>query len=383
MFSDLDYKKVLSIKERIQWKYILVFVVCLIPVSWILYAQVPWVPSPLPQDTDAAAHVPAAPAAEVPAPAADAKPPNGTQPATSVLDDEQAEPIAICVSVKDQPIDMIEFFVHHYHNMGIRRFYVMDDGSDPPLSTFKYPGIPRSALTFTYEPRTERADFMQTVFYQWCIDRYREKHTWIAFIDTDEFLWTSEKETLGEVLSTFEGDDSVGALGVKYVRSRHSRRKGNPTLCLWTGDSRLTFFSWQMHSSSGLLYRPISVRRSFTTCIWDDEVGGGPGSHNRHVKSIVKMSHALGPSNPHKFNLIPGANTVGEDGDVVTTIAFREPITRRRIGLHHYAVKSKEEYEAKMARGNGMSQPKSLAFWRSVEDEMPHVNCTEMVAYQP
>ncbi len=99
--------------------------------------------------------------------------------------------------------------------MGIRRFYVMDDGSEPPLSTFQYPGIPRTALTFTYQPRETRDGYMQLTFYTWCIERYRERHTWIAFIDVDEFLETPGKETLGEVLKTFEGNDTVGAVGVK------------------------------------------------------------------------------------------------------------------------------------------------------------------------
>ena len=118
-------------------------------------------------------------------------------------------------------------------------------------------------MTFTYLQRKERIDFMQTEFYKLSIERYREKHTWIAFFDVDEFLWFSEKETLAELLRTFEDDDSVGALGVKQVTYK---REKNPNPCIIIGGYRLTF-SWQMHSSSNLLYRPISVRRPFTTCI--------------------------------------------------------------------------------------------------------------------
>jgi hypothetical protein len=126
------------------------------------------------------------------------------------------EYLAICISVKDQADDLVEFFVHHYHHIGIRRFYVMDDGSDPPLSSYKYPGIPSEALTFTFQDRATRRGHMQMIFYQVCLERYATKHTWMAFIDGDEFLETPGNETLKQVLQTFEKDESVGALGVKY-----------------------------------------------------------------------------------------------------------------------------------------------------------------------
>ena len=55
---------------------------------------------------------------------------------------------------------------------------------------------------------------MQIMFYKWCLQRYKEQHKWIAFIDADEFFETTGNETLREVLETFDNDESVGALGV-------------------------------------------------------------------------------------------------------------------------------------------------------------------------
>jgi len=71
--------------------------------------------------------------------------------------------------------------------------------------------------------------------------------------------------------------------------------------------------------------------------------------------------------------------TVGENGDVVNTEAFRVP-TRYRLALHHYAVRSKEEYEERMSRGN--DAPKDQKFWDHVE-HLPHVECPEMAVYDP
>ncbi len=160
-------------------------------------------------------HIASSPAAVDPAKFMPPKDPNDYsvfRPHDAIPADEY---VAVCMSVKDQSLDLIEFFVHHYHHMGIRRFYVMDDGSDPPLSSFEYPGIPRSALTFTWMDPQHRVGYMQLRFYIWCIERYSKSHEWIAFLDGDEFLETPGPESLTEILESFEGNDTVGALGVK------------------------------------------------------------------------------------------------------------------------------------------------------------------------
>jgi hypothetical protein len=275
-------------------------------------------------------------------------------PVDAVPSDEY---VAICIAVKDQALDLPEFFIHHYHHIGIRRFYVMDDGTEPPLSTIPYYGIPSTALTFEYQDPAARAPghSQQLHIYQRCLENYGKKHTWMAFIDSDEFFETPGNETLKQILTKLEGNEKVGALGV----------------------------NWQMHTSSGLLKRPQSARKSFVHCIWDDPENGGANSNNTHVKSIVKVEKAVRAFNPHMFVLKDGAQTVGENGDAIVSEAFRLPITRDRIALHHYAGKSREEYEAKMLRGNAMDDPKGEYFWNSLEHYLPHVNCTAMAKYDP
>jgi hypothetical protein len=131
------------------------------------------------------------------------------------------EYVAVCMTIKDQSRDLTEFFVHHYYHHNIKRFYIMDDGSDPPLSSFEYPGVPRAALTFTFESRETRSQHMQMQFYAWCVERYGRAHKWIAYLDGDEFIETPGPETLQEVLQSFEFNNTVGALGIKYVVFSH------------------------------------------------------------------------------------------------------------------------------------------------------------------
>ncbi|KAH8197513.1 hypothetical protein TruAng_008334 [Truncatella angustata] len=266
------------------------------------------------------------------------------------------EYLAICLAVRDQALDLPEFLQHHYHAMGIRRFYLLDDGSSPPLEdSLDTYGVPAEAVTFVYYDETQRVGQMQYKLYNDCAHNHGVNHTWLAFIDADEFLDTPGGEPLESVLRGLERDrgEEVGALGI----------------------------NWQMHTSNGQLFRAASAREAYTQCIYDDPEHGGDGSDNRHVKSIVRVRDYVSPINPHMFRLAPGKITVGEDGNKIDHFAFRQPITRDRLSLHHYAVKSKEEYEEKMMRSNAMGQPKDWAFWNHVENELPHVPCEDMLRW--
>jgi hypothetical protein len=241
--------------------------------------------------------------------------------------------------------------------MGIRRFYIMDDGSTPPLSTVEDYGIPRDTITFEYFDETQHQKQMQYWIYNRCQELYGQNHTWIAYLDTDEYLeMRHPNDTLVEFLHDFDNDPMVGAAAV----------------------------NWRMHTSSSHLTRQESVRKSYTTCIYDDPEHKGAASDNRHVKSIVKTALYAGAINPHVFSTGSEAKTVGEDGKPYAegTSPYRNPITRRRVSLHHYAVMSKEEYEQKILRSNAMGAPKGWEFWDHVES-LPHVPCAEMENYYP
>lgn len=144
---------------------------------------------------------------------------NGTLPT-----DEHADiSIAFCSSVRDQSQDMPEWFIHHYHNIGIKAFYIMDDGSHPPLSDFdvdEYYGIPSTAITFSYFDEAERARHglaMQEFLNDQCNRRWGSQHDWIAYVDVDEFVGLpSGNETLQDIMRPFTGDLSVGAVGSGY-----------------------------------------------------------------------------------------------------------------------------------------------------------------------
>ncbi|KAL3417480.1 hypothetical protein PVAG01_10490 [Phlyctema vagabunda] len=277
-------------------------------------------------------------------------------PATSNIETmSDEEYVAICICIKDQREELAEFLVHHYHHLGIRRFYIWDDGSEPPLSTIEDLGIPKSVVTFNYQERETRKQRMQTIFYNKCLKTYGAKHHWMAFIDADEYMEvTSQNETLREILEEFEKFDNIGGLGV----------------------------SWRMHTSAGFIKQQPSTRKAFTTCIFDGPEHGEVTSDNHLVKSIVRPSKTDRAGNPHWFYMKDKALTVGEHWDEVVNVSRRADITRDRLAVHHYALKSRDEYELKMQRGSGQSNHKGWDFWNRIES-LPTVECTEMARFNP
>lgn len=268
------------------------------------------------------------------------------------------ETVAICLAVKDQYPDMAEWLVHHYAHLGIRRFYIMDDGSSPPLATLDYSKfIDPRALTHRYYLPETRSKYQQLTTYDECQRLFGHKHKWLAYLDADEFLEVKAPHTLLSLLEPLENNATVGALAV----------------------------NWVMHGWGNKETRPVEgVRKGFTSCMTDPpkDLGFDKGTGNQHIKVIVKTDSFLSPSSPHRMNLIEGKETVGENGDLVDRYAWRVPVTYSKIALHHYAIKSREEYARKIDRGNGMGDPKGWDWFKEMATK-PAKECLEMTVFEP
>ncbi|KAF6222125.1 hypothetical protein HO133_001211 [Letharia lupina] len=267
-------------------------------------------------------------------------------------DDE--EYISICMAVKNQHVDLLEWFPHYYYHHGIRRFYVMDDGSQPPISILPDYGIPRSAITFVYIPRTpieERPEPMHHHIYgDMCIKDYGKRHTWMGFLDADEFLEMRNGQTLMQWLHDWEHNDTVGAVAAQ----------------------------WLTHNSAGLLTRPEGgARKNFDKCVVND-----PNGENKHVKMFVRTELFQQVNNVHHIGTKDGYMEVGEHGD--PTGPWRNPVTHEKWALHHYGIKSRQEFIEKQDRGNAnaLAKPIPQSLWEGVEN-MDEVDCKELTDYYP
>ena len=294
--------------------------------------------------------------------------PDATPPLVPGDDEEY---VALCMAVKDQVEDLPEYLEHHYYHLGVRRFYIMDDGTDPPLSTAKGLGewgIPDSAITFHYFNRSERTGSMQHAMYAHCHEWHGHQHKWFGFFDADEFLsMTSHhttlpdgqrEETLVSFLHTFDPDPSVGAIAL----------------------------NWLMHTASNLTHKPPTggLRAKFRQCLDNSPGNEAIDDNNTVVKCFVKSSHFNG-GGMHTFNLKNGSRHVGElgsDDDSVSLPWTRKPVTHARIALHHFGFLSREHYEEKVQRGNAFDVQRTWKQWESVQNGSS-VECGELAAYYP
>ena len=213
-------------------------------------------------------------------------------------DDE--EYVSLCVAIKDQPQDLDEFLVHYYYHHGIRR-----------------------------------------------------RHTWMGFVDADEFLEMRREVTLVNWLHQWEDTEHVGALSV----------------------------NWITRKSGGLQKQPSNdTRKGFRRCVVDKPDDRNAEGENAHVKTFVKTALFAGVNNVHHMRTADDTVSVGEKGDQCEI--KRYPITHDTWELHHYSVKSREQFLEKQQRGSPNNHHAADEFWDKIEGADDY-ECPELAAYVP
>lgn len=90
---------------------------------------------------------------------------------------------------------------------------------------------------------------------------------------------------------------------------------------------------------------------------------------HRHIKSVVQPRFTARMEGPHHGAFAPGYFAVTTSGSRVEG-AFAKKPTYKRLALHHYVVKSREDFEEKMARGNVMGEEsRQESFWQQIESQ--------------
>lgn len=141
---------------------------------------------------------------------------------------------------------------------------------------------------------------------------------WLMLCDADEFLVIKDGSGIGDFLAAFPDEVSQ--------------------VC----------FNWRMFGSSGHVAsspQPVVARFTLAT----------PSQFpaNKHVKAITRRSDVGSPTIHAPF--IASGVAVLDDGLPVTLASqgIADRISHARAQLNHYVTKSREEFEAKIARGRG------------------------------
>ncbi|KAK9834848.1 hypothetical protein WJX81_003498 [Elliptochloris bilobata] len=243
--------------------------------------------------------------------------------------------LAVCLVVRDQHADIREW-LHHHMALGVGRFYIFDNNSTTPmlghLEDLVRGGVVEYHFLTAFRHHSNRT---QLHVYDTCIQRFRTRHRWIAFIDADEFFVLRDPSvpSLPALLEEFE---DFGALAV----------------------------NWQVVGSSGHVTKPAGgTLAAYTRCL--------PASRtaNRHVKAIANMQYVRHAGvDPHSFVYKDGKFAVNSACEAVGG-AMAERAVHDRVALNHYVTKSRTEYADKMVRGSAMGNQKTIEFFDLIEGE--------------
>ncbi|KAI7840766.1 hypothetical protein COHA_005580 [Chlorella ohadii] len=251
--------------------------------------------------------------------------------------ERQQPSVAICVAIKDQAVDVREW-VYYHRAIGVDKFYIWDTGSKPPLLNAVKDFVHEGLVHYEYDdkvPPKPGTHGPQVALYDRCLERWGSRHEFMAFIDTDEFL----------VLR--DGTPDLPTLLKDYME--------------YGG----LVVNWQVFGSGGLKLRPKgNSMMSYWRCNAQDH------AENRHVKSIVRTVCAEESStDPHHFYYkeTPKCTPVNTRNQAVLGPKSPTPALER-VGLYHYAIKSLDDFIQKMARGSGMGNVKTIAFFEYVDN---------------
>ncbi len=216
--------------------------------------------------------------------------------------------LAICAIAKDEGSYFGEWIEWH-RGMGVEKFYIYDNESTDNTREILAPYIESGVVDYILWPGRKQ----QKAVYADCLERRRVEARWIAFIDLDEFIVPVADRTIPEFLKRFEEFPAVEINWLVYGSGGAETREEGGVM-----------ERFRHHSTPG---HPL----------------------NRHVKSIVNPRRAI-CMDAHTAVTLFGHPVDPLGRPVRKFYHDREP-QPDVIRVNHYAVKSREEFLSKNARG--------------------------------
>lgn len=218
--------------------------------------------------------------------------------------------LAVCAIAKNEG-PYFEEWIEWHLGQGVEKFYIYDNDSTDATREVLAPYIERGVVEYNDWPGAKQ----QLPAYDDCLERHRLDTRWIAVIDLDEFL--------------------VPAAGEGSVVSVLKRLEKYPVVEV----------NWLVYGSGGeRAKRPGGVMERFTRHSFPDH------ELNRHVKSILDPRRVCCMTGCHEAARLTGAAVEANGERVRRNFRDRTP-HHEPLRVHHYAIKSYEEFLQKRARG--------------------------------
>jgi glycosyl transferase family 92 len=215
--------------------------------------------------------------------------------------------LSICACLGYDAPYLLEWIEFH-RLVGAERFFLYNNGDREAQRQLLRPYTDEGIVVLHEWPE------FPPVFsaYEDCLTRHRTDSRWIAFIDTDEFLFSPLGRPVPELLVDYEEWPAVVVNWAMFGTSGHRTKPPGPVI---------ENFVWRTDDSD----------------------------FNTHVKSIVDPARTEAYcNNPHFFFYTEGTavneNCVSVDG------AKSEYVSFERLRLNHYWTRSEEEALAKFGR---------------------------------
>jgi len=142
------------------------------------------------------------------------------------------------------------------------------------------------------------------------VGQYKNKHTWAAFIDCDEFIVLKKHDNILSFLNKYANCESIA-------------------------------INWLMFGTNNEKeYRDEPVSKRFRYCSNKIDI---------HIKSIVKLNHINKFTQPHSSELISGHNFDTNMNIVIGPFNYNGD--DKIACIHHYYTKSEQEFREKIERG--------------------------------
>lgn len=258
---------------------------------------------------------------------------------------------ALCaIALHEEPY--LDEWIRYHAHVGFRPIIVYDNSANENLKDWplKYP--PGLLIVMHLPGRC-----MQTAAYNHCLAQLRRGAfgavKWCAFFDVDEFLvlramqtGTDAKEANASTCSNTKASTNANAHVATNTDATASAANATtpPVVALlqqYCAAGGLAV-NWLVFGSNGQThYQPQPVVQRFTRRGRDV---------NQHVKSIVCVIDAVKAVTPHSFELREGKRTRDTSGNPVDG-PFNPGGPTNVAVLHHYFLKSRDEFAQKIARG--------------------------------
>lgn len=243
---------------------------------------------------------------------------------------------AACLVVRDAHDDLAEW-VHYHLKLNFSKIYIYDHASMPPLINVVRRWVDAGSVVYErFDQFYHPSGRPQLYGYDKCLREHSRDHHWLAFFDVDEYLLFQSGPPVQDLPNLLKKYESYSGLAVH----------------------------WILFGSSGKEYRPAEgTLKSYTRCL--------PLNHTHHlyVKTIANTRCTVRSSdNPHVFIHNCTRPAVRTDFSPARGQTAEGLPVHDVLALHHYAIRSAEEFEIKMARGSGMKRQRGWDYFYFVDN---------------